>query len=72
MKLWLVQRPDEHDYDVLNGALVRAGSEAIARQLVAAECGYEGHDVWFASSTRCIEVTTTGVAEVLLCDFTNG
>lgn len=75
MKLWLVQRPDTWDYDVLNGALVRAESEHEARTLVSDEHGDEGKDVWFKESTRCIPVETVetkGNPEVLLKDFTAG
>ena len=72
MKLWLVQRQWPDNYDVLNGALVRAVGEMTARRMVAEAHGDEGYDVWFSAGTRCIEVKAKGEPGILLKDFTNG
>lgn len=72
MKLWLVQRKETWEYDVVCGVLVRASTVQEARRIAADNHGDEGLATWFQPSTQCIEATAEGEAGILLTDFRNG
>lgn len=72
MKLWLVQRADDQDFDVLNGAVVRASTAEEARLTAASRHGDEGLAAWFRDDTLCVELTPEGTPGVILTDFNAG
>ena len=81
MKLYLLVRqpPREHrtrqDYDVAEGMLVAAKTEAQARELAKSSAGDEGIATWAnpqASTCEEIAKRTHKLAGVLLVDFAAG
>jgi len=80
MKLWLLRRTStsaRHDYDEADGFVVRARSEAEAREFAASKCGSEGRKSWLGRedgrhATSCVELQADGRAEVVLRDFCAG
>ena len=74
MKLWLVERTDEWDYDQYSGFVIRADSEETARALANEKGGWPGrYTSWTApSNIRCVELTADGEAGIILHSFHAG
>jgi hypothetical protein len=76
MKLWLLERHvDTDSYDVVMGLVVRAPSEAVARQMAQ---GRESQwsrikDIWIdPKKSSCEALSARGKAEVIITDFAAG
>ena len=73
MRLWLVERNDEEDWDEACAFVVRAQSPKAARRYAAARCGDEGSALWLdPTRSTCKQLTYDGEPGVVLRDFTNG
>lgn len=75
MKLWLLKRTDEVGWDQGRAFVVRAETEAEARQLASNEAGdyREPTDKWADPSfSTCTELTSDGAPEIILEDFKAG
>lgn len=75
MKLWLLQPIEgqaawERWYDKAFGFVVRAKTEAEARELASEDCGDEGKMCWLDSAqSTCEELTRKGKSGVIMRDF---
>lgn len=76
MRLWLIERTDDTDYDETNAILVRAVDEGAARVMALApnhrypnEREYEG---FRPDNLKITEVTAEGEPEVIIVDFLRG
>ncbi len=74
MRLWILSRLDTvPQYDVTNAVVVRAHSEARARELAARVAGDEGAQVWIhEDESSCGELTADGVEAIIIRDFAAG
>lgn len=80
MKLWLITRTDETDWDETNAILVRAKDKASAKRLALAKSTHGGiynvpqpvHDGFRTDNLSITEVTTEGKREVIIVDFLRG
>lgn len=74
MKIWVVERLDDVDYDQAAGFVIVAADEAEARALAAAQSGgYEMPETWKNPATAsCKPVDASGPARVILRDFNAG
>jgi hypothetical protein len=77
--LWLLRPVEGLDpwancpWDCLHGVVVRAPSEAHARNLATTERGDEGSGPWLDPSlTTCVELLPEGADGVILADFVRG
>jgi hypothetical protein len=71
MKLWLIERPvSAIGYDEYCGFVIRAETEAAAREIAANESADEGRDVWF--QCKCSDLTQEGEPGVVLDSFNAG
>ena len=74
MSLWILRAIDEHPTwlawpDMMFGAVVRAPTEKIARNLASSAAGDEGFDAWQDNTqSTCVELLTNGGTKVLLKD----
>lgn len=76
MKLWLLRPIGENGtawcvvYDCSYGFVIRAQSEADARNLAADYSGDEGGGAWLDSTlSSCVVLEADGQAEVIIRDF---
>ena len=78
MKLWLLRPIDEDSedspwttgYDMAFGFVVRAETELAARLVASARHGDEGGTAWLLrEQTKCEELRTSGVEEVVIMDY---
>lgn len=87
MRLWILRPVDPSSprfeaYDTTHGIVVRAETEAEARQLADSCAGDENDSVWYVgpdqhawlcpSVTKCEELTPDGMPGVILVDFKAG
>lgn len=74
MKLWLLKRPygAQPVYDATDGVVVRAESEAGARNIASNYHGDEGVGVWLTDEVTCEELTADGEPGMILQDFNAG
>lgn len=78
MKLWLIERTDDTDYDETHAILVRAANEDAARAEALRQ--YEGsqgvsrpaYPGFRADNISISEVTAEGEPGVIMTDFLNG
>lgn len=73
--LFLIKRikKEEPLYDAAIAFVVRASSDAHARQIASEQAGDEGKAIWFdAAETQCEVIEPNGPPEVLCRDFMNG
>jgi hypothetical protein len=70
VKLWLITRTDETDYDETNAMLVRAISARSAKALALAKTS--DWDGFRRAPLVVTEVTTEGKREVIIVDFLRG
>jgi hypothetical protein len=75
MALWLLKRNNAHpnsisEHSVCNGFVVRAATAQLARELAATQAVNEGAESWRdLKMSSCVEISTYGPMEVLLCDY---
>lgn len=73
MKLFLLKRKTEPDYDEFGGFVLRADSSKIARYTAASKSGDEGANTWLDEGlTSCEELTSDGEPGIILRDFNAG
>lgn len=74
MLLWLLQTIAGADWEETEGFVIRASSESEARALAAAHTDGErvGNRWTDETQSTCVELTTTGSAEIILTDFNAG
>jgi len=74
MKLWKLTRERQRPiYDSNHGFVVRAGTEADARQIASDAAADEGPEVWrSAAQSECVELLPDGIRGVILRDFNAG
>ncbi len=72
MKLYLLERINETDWDEYAAKLIRAKNESGARELANKHTGDEGK-IWNDSSlASCKVVSSSGVEEEIISDFNAG
>jgi len=71
MELYILRKLDdsEGDYDVLDGGVVSARSEDIARQLISKAAGDEGRGLWFDPLRSSCNLLSADVEELVMRDF---
>lgn len=74
MKLWLLKRESKFGpmYDVNNGFVIRAESEAQARNIASDHHGDEGIGFWLTDKATCEELLPEGDVGIILQDFNAG
>jgi len=76
MKLYLLRRDiDKRDpiYDCFDGHVIRADSEAMARELAACAAADEGRDVWTdPTRSACDQISEHGAPGIVLSNFNAG
>ena len=77
MTLWKLYVNDDFDsrftYDCALGFVVRAGDEAMAREIASHYCGDEGRSVWIdPGATSCEVIDQDGEYSMILRDFNAG
>lgn len=75
MKLWLVKRLDNPDYDEFCGFVVRADSEEDARQIChrSSSWSYEPKKVWLIPYlSSCTQLSEEGEPGIILSDYLAG
>ena len=76
MKLWLLERTSYKDkprYDVQRAVVIRAETEAAAREDATKTAGDEGEAVWLdPSKSTCEELTADGPPGLVIQDFNAG
>ena len=76
MRLYLLRRDRRYGdpvYDCVNGLVVRAESEEMARALAAEKSADEGGHVWLdMTKSSCDQLPENGVPGVILVDFNAG
>ena len=76
MKLWLLTRKETEAspiYDCADGFVIRAETEAQAREIASTSAGDEKAGTWLsADGSSCEELTTDGPPTVVLRDFHAG
>lgn len=72
MKLYLLSRTDDIDYDQYDAILVRAKNEEEARKLAAEHAGGTPWDGWTPENIKCEIVSNKGVAEVIIGSYNAG
>lgn len=71
MRLWLLKRRAEPDYDEFGGFVVRAADEAQARRIAARRASEQG--IWSdPQQTTCKPLEHDGRSGVVLVDFRAG
>lgn len=60
-------------YDLVNGAIVRAGSEDEARSLLSTQAMDEGPNAWLNPALSTCEILAIeGISEIIIKDCSNG
>ena len=73
MKLFLVKRIEDTDWDEYQGHVIRAETEERARQMASESAGDEGRECWISNEqTICQELSADGVEEIIISDFHAG
>jgi hypothetical protein len=73
VKLFILKNSRRFEYDSCRAFVIRAESEAEAREIGAGKCGDEGADTWRDPVwSTCFELTGNGGSGVVLTDFAAG
>ncbi len=74
MKLFLLKRLDDVQYDEYRNCVVRASSHKTARKIAFKNlCGDEPNELWLNhKKTSCKEIKQTGLPEIILTDYHAG
>lgn len=76
MRLWLIERTDDTDYDETDAILVRAVDEGAARAMALAPHPHypaeQEHEGFRPDNLKITEVTAEGEPEVIIVDFLRG
>lgn len=73
MKLWLLKRSTEWEYDETNAFVVRAIDAMAARGIAAANSAEEGAETWLnETKSTCVEIEADGEPGVILEDHRAG
>jgi hypothetical protein len=77
MKLYILKRLDEVDYDENRAVIVRASNSYQARKLASGICGtvcrYEKPETWLSAKTSsCNILKSCGKQEIILIDYRAG
>jgi len=73
VKLFILKNSRPFQYDTYRAFVIRAESEAEAREICAGECGDEGAGTWRDPVwSTCLELPGNGGSGVVLTDFAAG